>query len=111
MESKGVPILTTTHAFAGVSRALRLKFETLALGEIIARVLYIFGQGTKVACEIAMMAADAGLVRTDEDIIAIGGTAGVDPSRGADTVLELKPVNSHHFFDLKIREILCKPRF
>lgn len=28
-----------------------------------------FGQGTKVACEITLMAADAGLVRTDEDIV------------------------------------------
>ena len=60
----------------------------------------------KVACEIAMMAADSGLVRTDEDIIAIAGT-----SRGADTAVVLRPVNSHNFFDLKIKEILCKPHF
>ncbi len=105
VESKGATILTTTHAFAGVSRALRLKFDTLAIGEIIANVLRVFGQGMKVVCEIALMAADGGLVRTDEDVISIAGTGG-----GADTAVVLRPVHSHHFFDLKVREILCKPR-
>ena len=51
-----------------------------------------------------MMAADAGAVRTDEDIIAIAGS-----SRGADMAVVLRPVNSQRFFDLKIKEILCKP--
>ena len=106
VESKGATILTTTHAFAGVSRAMRLKFNTLAIGDIIANTLRVFGQGMKVACEIALMAADSGLARTDEDVIAIAGTGG-----GADTAVVLKPVNTHHFFDLKVREVLCKPRF
>jgi hypothetical protein len=52
------------------------------------------------------MAADAGLVRTDEDIIAIAGT-----SHGADTAVVLKPVTSQNFFDLRVKEILCKPHF
>ena len=103
-ESKGAIILTTIYAFAGVSRALRLKFETMALGEIIANVLRVFGQGMKVVCEIALMAADAGLVSTDEDVISIGGTG-----RGADTAVVLQPANSTRFFDLKVKEILCKP--
>ncbi len=106
IESKGGIILTTMHAFAGVSRALRLKFDTLAIGEIIAHVLRIFGQGMKVVCEISLMAADAGLVRTDEDVIAIAGTG-----RGADAAVVLRPVNSTDFFDLKVKEILCKPHF
>ena len=106
VESKGGIILTATHAFGGLSRAMRNKYNMYVLGEVIADALRIFGQGMKVACEISMMAADSGLVRTDEDIIAIAGS-----SRGADTVVVLKPVNTHNFFDLKIREILCKPRF
>ena len=105
VESKGAVILTTTHAFAGISRAMRLKFETLAIGEIIANVLRVFGHGMKVVCEISLMAADSGLVSVDEDIIAIGGSGG-----GADTAVVLRPVNAHRFFDLKVREILCKPR-
>ena len=53
-----------------------------------------------------MMAADGGLVRTDEDVISIAGT-----HEGIDTAIVLKPVNVHNFFDLKVREILCKPHF
>jgi len=105
IESKGGVVLTTAHAFGGLSRAMRNKYNMHALGDIIADTLRIFGQGMKVVCEITMMAADSGLVRTDEDIIAIAGS-----SRGADTAVVLKPVNTHNFFDLKIREILCKPR-
>ena len=52
------------------------------------------------------MAADAGLARTDEDVIIIAGTG-----RGADTAVVLTPVNSTNIFDLKVKEILCKPRF
>ena len=106
VESKGGVMLTAAHAFHGVSRALRIKFNTVAIGDIIADTLRIFGQGMKVACEIALMAADSGLVRTDEDVIAIAGT-----SRGADTAVVLRPVNSGDFFDLQVKEILCKPHF
>jgi hypothetical protein len=101
-----IGILTATHVFAGLSRALRNKTNTVAIGDLVAETLRIFGHGTKVACEISMMAADAGLVRTDEDIISVGGTG-----KGSDTALVLTPFTSQNFFDLKIKEILCKPHF
>ena len=104
VESGGGILLTATHAFSGLSRAMRKKFKMYLFEEVVANTLRIFGQGMKVACEITLMAADAGLVRTDADIISIGGTG-----RGADTTLVLRPVNSEDFFDLKIKEILCKP--
>jgi len=106
VESKQGIILTTTHALGGLSRAMRNKYNMYVLGEVIAGTLRIFGEGMKVACEIALMVADSGLVSTDEDIITIAGTG-----RGADTALILKPVNTHNFFDLRVREILCKPHF
>ena len=106
VESNGGIVLTTTHAFAGVSRAMRKKFNTYVIGDIVAHTLRIFGQGIKVVCEIALMAADGGLVRTDEDVISIAGTR-----RGADTAVVLTPVNSQDFFDLKVKEILCKLHF
>jgi len=102
---KGAIILTATHAFGGVGRAVRRRFNTYQVDEIIAQTLRVFGQGTKVACEIALMAADAGLIRTDEEVISIGGTAS-----GADTALVIKPAHTHDFFELKVREVLCKPR-
>jgi len=105
IESQGGILLTATHVFTGVSRALRNKTGTTAIGDLIAETLRIFSEGMKVACEITMMAADSGLVRTDEEVIAIAGTG-----RGADTALVLTPVTSQNFFDLKVKEILCKPR-
>ncbi len=106
VESKGGVVFTTTHLFSGLSAAMSKKFNTYIIGDIVANTLRIFGEGIKVTCEIAMMAADGGLVRTDEDVIAIGGS-----SRGADTAVVLRPVNSGDFFDLKVKEILCKPHF
>jgi len=106
VESRGGIMLTTTHLFSGLSAAMRKKYNTYVIGDIVANTLRTLGEGIKVVCEIATMAADSGLVHTDEDIIAIGGTG-----RGADTAVVLRPVNSNGFFDLKIKEILCKPHF
>jgi hypothetical protein len=105
IERLGGKIVTTQHALGGVGRAVRIKLGTYELDEIIAHTLRLFGQGAKVACEISLMAADAGLIRTDEDCIAIGGSG-----RGADTALLLKPANAMHFFDLRVRAVLCKPK-
>jgi hypothetical protein len=101
---RGAHVLTSQHSFGGVGRAFRNKTGTYQIEEIIAYTLRTFGQGTKVAIEIALMAADAGLIRTGEDIISIGGTV-----RGVDTALVLRGVNTHNFFDLKVREVICKP--
>lgn len=98
-------VLIATHIFSGINRAMRKKYDTSSPGEIIAQSLRTISVGVKVAIECSMMAADAALVRTDEDIIAIGGTRS-----GADTAIVLRPVNSQDFFDLKLKEILCKPR-
>jgi uncharacterized protein len=105
IEKDGGTVLTTVHAFAGVARAVRMQLNTYEVPEIMASTLRIFGQGMKVVCELALMAADAGLVRTDEDVISIGGTG-----RGADTAAVVRPVNSQNFFDMKVKEIICKPR-
>jgi len=101
----GAKILTATHAFGGVGRAVRHRLNTYQVDEIIAHTLRIFCEGVKVAVEIALMAADAGLVRTESEVISIGGTA-----RGADTALVLKPANTHNFFSLRVKEVICKPR-
>ncbi|HOI45936.1 MAG TPA: pyruvate kinase alpha/beta domain-containing protein [Candidatus Aminicenantes bacterium] len=101
----GARVLTCQHALGGVGRAVRKKLGTYELEEIIAYTLRIFGQGTKVAVEIALMAADAGLVPAGEPCISIGGT-----SSGADTAVLLKPSNAQSFFDLRVVEVLAKPR-
>jgi len=104
--AQGARLLTCQHAFGGVNRAVRRKLATYQLDEIIAYTLRIFGEGMKVACEITLMAADAGLIRTDEPVLAIAGTG-----HGADTAVILRAANAQDFFDLRINEILCKPLF
>lgn len=106
IEAHGGHILTTQHALGGVGRAVRRKLQTYELDEIIAYTLRIFGQGMKVVCEIALMAADAGLVRVGDPAISIAGTG-----QGADTAVVLKPANAQSFFDLQVMEVLCKPGF
>lgn len=104
IEAKGARVLTTTHAFGGVGRSVRKKFDTWQVEEIIAQTLKRFGEGTKVAIEVSLMAADAGLVSAGE-IVACGGSG-----HGLDTALVLKPTHAQTFFDLEVLEVICRPR-
>jgi hypothetical protein len=73
--------------------------------KLVAHTLRLFGEGNKVCVEITIMAADAGLIPVDREVIAIGGTG-----RGADTALVMKPATTSRFFNPEIREIIAKPR-
>lgn len=105
IEAAGAKILTCQHAFGGVNRAVRRKLGTYLTDEIVAYTLRTFGEGVKVCLEIALMAADAGMVRVGEPCVAVAGTG-----RGADTAVLLVPANSQSFFDLRVMEVLAKPR-
>jgi hypothetical protein len=102
--ANGAEIFTGTHALSSAERAIRKDFGTIQPLEVIANVLRLMGEGTKVCVEITLMAADAGLIPIDRDIVAIGGTG-----RGADTALRMKPAHAARFFDLRIREVIAKP--
>jgi hypothetical protein len=105
IEAAGAKVLTCQHALGGIGRAVRKKWGTYTIDEIVAQTLRIFGQGMKVCVEIALMAADAGLVKVGEPCIAIAGTG-----RGADTAVVLVPANVQQFFDVRVMEVLAKPR-
>jgi hypothetical protein len=105
LTQQGVVIYTGTHFFGGVGRAIRMKFGGLEADELVAHTLRIFGQGVKVAIEIAIMALDAGLLPFGEEIISIGGSG-----RGADTAIVCVPAHGKDFFSFEVREIICKPR-
>ncbi|MDD4171195.1 MAG: pyruvate kinase alpha/beta domain-containing protein [Syntrophomonas sp.] len=105
LHAKGIKLLTTTHLFGGVDRAVRLQFGGLYPAEIISHTLRIFGQGVKVAVEIAIMALDAGLIPYGEDVISIGGTA-----TGADAAIVIRPAHSNKVFQTTVQEIICMPR-
>ena len=87
-----------------VSRSFSKKFGGITPAEIVANTLRFMGQGVKVAVEISIMAADAGAITTDKDIIAVGGSG-----KGADAALVLKASHMNNFLDLKIREVIAKP--
>ncbi|MGD8718588.1 MAG: pyruvate kinase alpha/beta domain-containing protein [Candidatus Zixiibacteriota bacterium] len=102
LEAAGARVLTGTMVFRSLGRAIKDKTggdqETL-----VASALRVLGEGTKVVAEIAMMAADAGLV-PPEDVMCVAGTG-----RGADTAAVVRAVPSNRFFDLKIRAYVAKP--
>jgi hypothetical protein len=102
--ANGGKILTATHALSSAERAIRKKFGTLEPMELIANTFRLMGEGTKVCVEITLMAADAGLIPVDKDVVAVAGTG-----KGADTALRIKPANAARLFDLRIREVIAKP--
>ena len=103
LQKIGATVISATHALSGVERSLFNKYSGAYPVLIIADTLRLFGQGTKVAVEVAIMAADGG-ARSGNDIVSIGGTG-----KGADAALILKPANQSHLFDMRIREVICKP--
>ncbi len=104
IHTAGGKVVIATHVFSGVDRAIQARFDTVYPAGIIAQTLRMFGQGMKVVVEIVAMAADAGVIPADKDVVAIAGTG-----RGADTAVVITPANAHRFFDMVIKEIIVKP--
>ena len=105
-EEMGVTFLTCSHSLMGnVGTGIMEKFGGINLTDLIAHTYYTFSQGTKVAVEIVVMAADAGLIPVDQEVISIAGS-----DTGADTALVIKPAYCTDFFSLRIRELIAKPR-
>ena len=105
IEEKGVRVIAASHALSGVERSVAKKHSGVYPVLLIADTLRLFGQGTKVAVEVAIMAADAGTL-SGQDIVSVGGSGS-----GADSALILKPAHQNNFFDMRIREVICKPGF
>jgi len=105
IETNGAKVFTGSMLTHSLETSLASKFGGSYPTLIIANSLRRFGEGTKVCCEIVMMATDAGLIPEGEEVLAVAGTA-----RGADTVLVIKSAASKRFLDLRVLEILAKPR-
>lgn len=77
---------------------------------LVKETLYAFGQGVKVAVEVALTAVSCGYVTPYEDVIGVGGS-----SKGADTAIVLRATYPASLFDkdpekrLEIREIIAMP--
>ena len=103
IEKNGAKVFTGSMLTHSLETSLASKFGGAYPTLIIANSLRKFGEGSKVCCEIVMMATDAGLIPEGEEVLAVAGTA-----RGADRVI--KSAASKRFLDLRVLEILAKPR-
>jgi len=77
---------------------------------LMKETLYCFGQGMKVAVEVALMAVSSGYVAPYQDVIAVGGSG-----TGADTAIVLRATYPSVLFDkdpskkMEIKEIIAMP--
>lgn len=105
LRDMGIEVVIASHALSGVERSINNKFGTIGPVEIIAHAYRCFGQGMKVAIEVAVMAADAAAAPTSEDVIALGGSG-----KGCDAAIVVKAAHQNNFFDLRVREIIAMVR-
>jgi len=103
IENLGGVVFIGTDVLTGFPGAMRNKGR-FTEETMVADTLRMFGQGMKVCVEIVAMASDANLLPI-EDVIAVAGSG-----RGADTSVIIGANSTNQFFDIKVREILAKPR-
>jgi hypothetical protein len=118
LEEAGVTVHTGTDVLTGgvevgVSRQRpprtapqegRLPNIVPPISTVVANILRLFSQGVKVCVEIAMMAADAGLVSSEKRVVSVAGS-----HAGSDTAMVLTPAESNRIMSMKFHEILVKP--
>ena len=106
LEKLGATVYTGIHALGdNVGSDFTAKHGGCTPDEIVRDTLYRFSGGMKVAVECLLMAADAGLLDIDQEVIAIGGS-----TEGTDTAIVCWPAHPLDFLSLEIREVLAKPR-
>lgn len=102
---KGIRIVRGIHALSATERTFENKYKSGFIPlNIVADTLRMFSQGMKVCVEVAVMAAEAGFVTPDEEVVAVGGTG-----TGADTAVVLKPAYAAGMFETKFKAVLCMP--
>lgn len=103
LEDNGVSCFIGSHALSGIDRGISRRFGGFNPSELIAEVYKTVSEGFKVAVEVSIMAADAGLIPTSRKVLAIGG----HKSFGVDTAIVLTTSHMNNIFDLKVHEILA----
>jgi len=111
LERRGVIVAERAPYFFHSSPLDGGKWSAPAPEVIVRETLYSFGQGMKVAVEVAMIAVACGYIEPFQDVIAIGGSG-----RGADTAALLRATFPNLIFSndakkrLVIKEIIAMPR-
>lgn len=104
LERNGVVIVQGTRPFGGIGRSL--GWNAAVPATFVDKALEVFGPGTKIAIEAALMATDAGAVAEGEEVVTLGGTY-----KGLDTALVVRTAWSGNFFSkFEVLELIAKPR-
>lgn len=88
----------------------RSLWGPLSPEQLVKETLYSFGQGLKVAVEVALIAVSCGSIAPYEDVIGVGGSG-----KGADTAIVLRATYPATMFTketnkrLEIKEIIAMP--
>ena len=102
LQDNGVRVVQGTRPFAPPSRSLNWD---LTLEGVVEKTLELFGSGTKIAVEAAIMATDAGEIEEGEEVIFCAGSF-----KGLDTALLVRTTYSMNFFkEFEIKEVIAKP--
>ena len=105
MIKKSIQVVRGLHALSATERAFENKYKSGLLPlNIVADTLRMFSQGMKVCLEVAVMAAEAGFITPDEEVVAVGGSG-----TGADTAVIMKPAYAASMFETKFKAVLCMP--
>lgn len=113
LEDLGVKIIEETPwIFKGVTfdaQFLRRAAPSWAIHEFVSRTM---GYGFKTSLEVALIAAEAGAVPIDEEVVAIAGTGWL--GGGADCAIVVRssvvPKTTDVEKGLEVREIIALPR-
>ena len=105
IKAKGITVVRGMHALSATEKAFQNKYKTSLMPlNIVADSLRMFCHGVKVCVEIAIMAAEAGHITPEQNVVAIAGS-----HRGADTAVVMKPAYAANMFETKIKALLCMP--
>jgi hypothetical protein len=110
LEKLGVAIIDKAPYVLHSSALEAARWPNTSPERLVKETLYTFGQGMKVAVEVALTAVSCGCVAPYEDVIGVGGS-----SKGADTAIILRATYPASIFDkdpakrLEIREIIAMP--
>jgi len=105
MIKKSIQVVRGLHALSATERAFENKYKSGLLPlNIVADTLRMFSQGMKVCLEVSVMAAEAGFVTPDEEVVVVGGSG-----TGADTAVIMKPAYAASMFETKFNAVLCMP--
>jgi len=110
LESLGVNIMEKVPYVFHSSVVEAARWPNISPEQLVKETLYSFGQGMKVAVDVALTAVSCGYVAPYQDVIGVGGSG-----KGADTAIILRATYPASLFDkdpakrLEIKEIIAMP--